>query len=83
MKALGHELNKLESHVTKSEKEIQNRQKEVDKIDADMKIMNQDLKKFLYEREANALIKRIDETLKFIEKKYYNINLILYNIMKI
>lgn len=64
MKALGHELNKLESHVTKSEIEIHSRQKEVDKIDADMKIMNEDLKKLLYEREANALIKRIDETLK-------------------
>ncbi len=67
MKALNFELNKLESFVTKSENEMQKRQIEVNKMDADMKVMNEELKKFLYEREANALIKRIDSTLQYIE----------------
>ena len=64
MKALEYELNKMEKHANKVEKEIKEGGEQIEEIDKHMDIINNDLKKLIYERETEALMKRIDHTIE-------------------
>ena len=63
MKALEHEMNKMEKHATKAEKEIIQGGEKLNEINKNMDIINNDLRKLIYEREADALIRKVDQTL--------------------
>lgn len=66
MKALEHEINKLEGHVDRAEKELLVEDKKVKQIDSELEIMNNDLKRLIFEKESNYLMEKIDNTLKYI-----------------
>lgn len=66
MKALEHEMNKMEKRANIIEKELQNEGKRIKEIDNNMDAINNDLKKIIYERETEMLMRRIDKTLEFL-----------------
>ena len=63
MKALEHEMNKMEKQANKVEKEINEGGDKIKEIDKNMDVINNDLKKIIYERETEVLMKKIDHTL--------------------
>lgn len=65
MKALEHELNKMEKHATKVEKEITEGGEKINEINQNMDVINNDLRKLIYERETEALMRRVDKTLEY------------------
>lgn len=65
MKALEHEINKMENRANVIEKELNDGEHKIKQIDNNMDIINNDLKKLIYERETEKLMRRIDKTLEF------------------
>lgn len=66
MKAIEYEINKMEKNSKKIENEIKDGGERVKEIDKNMDVINNDLKKLIYERETEALMKRIDYTLEYL-----------------